>query len=61
VLALRVRLFCAAKLLQAYLPPALAARLATTPPEFMPPEHYANTLKAEITTRTLWRAFMHLT
>jgi hypothetical protein len=54
VLALRVRLFCAAKRVRAYLPPALAARLATTPPEFMPPEHYANTLKAEITTRTLW-------
>ena len=54
VLACRVRVFCAAKLLRAYLPPALAARLATTPPEFMPPEHYANTLKAEITTRTLW-------
>jgi hypothetical protein len=54
VLACRVRLFCAAKLLRAYLPPALAARLATTPPEFMPPEHYANTLKAEITTTTLW-------
>ena len=54
VLALRVRLFCAAKRLQAYLPPALAARLATTPPEFMPPVHYSNTLNSEITTKTLW-------
>ena len=54
VLACRIRLFCAAKLLRAYLPPALAARLATTPPEFMPPVHYSNTLNSEITTKTLW-------
>jgi hypothetical protein len=54
VLACRVRVFCAAKLLRAYLPPALAARLATTPPEFMPPVHYSNTLNSEITTKTLW-------
>jgi hypothetical protein len=54
VLACRVRVFCAAKLLRAYLPPALAARLATTPPEFMPPVHYSNTLNSEIPTKTLW-------
>ena len=53
VLACRVRVFYAAKLLRAYLPPALAARLATTPPEFMPPVHYSNTLKTETTTKTL--------
>jgi hypothetical protein len=54
VLACRVRVFCATKLLRAYLPPALAARLATTPPEFMPPVHYSNPLKSETTTKTLW-------
>jgi hypothetical protein len=54
VLACRVRVFCAAKRVRAYLPPALAARLATTPPEFMPPVHYSNTLNSEITTKTLW-------
>ena len=53
VLACRTRVFCAAKLVEAYLPPALAARLATTPPEFMPPVHYSTTLKSEITTKTL--------
>jgi hypothetical protein len=54
VLACRMRLFSAAKLVRAYLPPALAARLATTPPESMPPVHHSNTLKSEITTKTLW-------
>src|SRR5271154_6002927 len=34
VLACRMRVFCAAKRVLAYLPPALAARLATTPAEF---------------------------
>jgi hypothetical protein len=49
-----MRLFSAAKLVRAYLPPALTARLATTPPDFMPPVHDSNALKSEITTRTLW-------
>jgi hypothetical protein len=39
----RPRLFCAAGLLRVYLPPALAARLATVPTEFMPPVHHAQT------------------
>jgi hypothetical protein len=49
-----MRLFSAAKLVRAYLPPALTARLATTPPDFMPPVHDSNALKSEITTKTLW-------
>src|ERR1019366_10453087 len=49
----RPRLFCAAGLVRVYLPPALAARPATSPCEFMPPVHASKTRKMEITTKTL--------
>jgi hypothetical protein len=51
--AARPRLFCAVELVRVYLPPALAARLATSAPEFMPPVHASKTRKMEITTKTL--------
>jgi hypothetical protein len=52
-LTVRTRLFCAAQRLRAYLTPALAARLATTPAEFMPPVHYAQIPVLEISDKTL--------
>jgi hypothetical protein len=52
-LTARPRLLCAATQVRAYLPPALAPRLATVPPEFMPPAHASKTRKMEITTKTL--------
>jgi len=53
VIARRIRLYCAAGRVRAYLPPALAARLDTMPPEFMPLLDYPSSLKSEITTKTL--------
>jgi hypothetical protein len=52
-LTVRTRLFCAAQRLRAYLTPELAARLATTPAEFMPPVHYAQIPVLEISDKTL--------
>ena len=53
-LAQRTRLLVAARQLQAYLPPEVAARLATVPAELWAPVHYSQTPKPEITTKTLW-------
>jgi hypothetical protein len=53
-LALRTRLLVAARQLQAYLPPEVAARLAMVPAELWAPVHYSQAPNPEITTKTLW-------
>ena len=54
--ATRIRLFCAAVRLRPYLVPEVAARLATTPAEFIPPERPRQAPVLEISDRTLWSA-----
>ena len=52
-MAVRLRLLVAARQLQAFLPPDLAARLATVPAELSAPVLYPQTPEVEITTKTL--------
>jgi hypothetical protein len=52
--AARPRLYCAATQVRAYLPPEVAARLATVPAELRAPVPYSQTPNPEITTKTLW-------
>ena len=52
--ALRLRLFTTALDLRAYMPPDVAARLATVPAELSAPVHYSQTPDPQFPTETLW-------